>query len=164
MGAPQIHDWDQVRADLLQWVREGKTLTSFSQQEGKPTRAAITNKFRKDKAFAEELAEAKEEGADVLVERTMKILKTPPTRDRMGRVDNGFVQWMKLQLEHSMRIAGLWSSKYSQKKQVEHTGGVTFQVITGVPEPKTEIPYEIQKVLDVQIGEPVKEQDADPDS
>lgn len=164
MGAPQIHDWEQVRADLLQWVREGKTLTSFSQQEGKPSRAAITNKFRKDKEFAEEMAAAKEEGADVLVERTMKLFRTPPSRDRMGRVDNGHVQWTKLQVEHYMRIAGLWSSKYSQKKQVEHTGGVTFQVITGVPEPKTEIPYEIQKVLDVQIGEPVKEQDADSDS
>lgn len=159
-------DWAVVREELVEWVKGGKTITSYSMQEGKPNRSTITKRLRTDKEFAQEVEAAKEEGADVLVERTLKILKMEPKKDRFGRIDNGFVQWAKFQAEHSMRIAGLWSSKYSPKKQVEHTGGVTFQVITGVPEPKSEIEFKAAKILDVKVGTPEKvpEGDADADS
>ena len=157
VGVPK-YDWDEVLEDVLDWIREGKTLTSYCKQEGKPSRSKTWKAIKATPERMEAYEEAKEEGVDVLVESTLSMIRSTPQVDRFGRIDAGQIQWMKLRLEHCMRLAGVWSSRYSPKKQVEHTGGVTFQVITGVPDPKAELEFQEAKLLDIKIGDPVKEE------
>lgn len=169
MSREPERDWDALFEQLIEWVENGDTMAAFCKQEGMPSRGSFAWRIGKNPEWRKRFDEAREKCVEVLVEKTVALLKAPPPKDKFGKVDMGAIQWTKLKIEHAMRIAGVWSARYSPKKQVEHTGGVTFQVITGVPEPKAELPLKDVKVLDVQVGEaidlrvPEKEHDGSAD-
>lgn len=79
----------------------------------------------KDEAFAQQFARAREYSADALVDQAQEIADTATPEN---------VQVAKLRCEMLWKRAACFRpSKYGQKSQVAHEGGLSIQVVTGVP-------------------------------
>ena len=70
---------------------------------------------------------AREDGQDVMSEECKELADIPPE----GPQD---VAWRKLQIETRLKLLAKWNpKKYGDRQQVDHGGGVSINVITGVP-------------------------------
>lgn len=79
----------------------------------------------KDDQFAQQFSRAREYSADALVDQAQEIADTATPEN---------VQVAKLRCDMLLKRAACYRpSKYGQKAQVDHAGGVTIQVTTGVP-------------------------------
>ena len=94
--------------------------------------------MEKDTEFAARIAHARELGHDAIAEETLEIIDTFPIEavsDSGSRLDAGHVSWLKNRVEQRMKLLAKWNpKKYGDKVGVQHEGGVTLNVVTGVPE------------------------------
>ena len=100
---------------------------------------------QENKEFADQYTRAREIGDDLSFENLEdKAAEVPPT-DESGRVDNGWVQWKRLQIDTmKWSLAKRRPKKYGDKLQVEGDLKVTRLVVTEpsavneLPAPKPE--------------------------
>jgi hypothetical protein len=82
----------------------------------------------KDEQFAQRLARARDKGMEVMLEQCGQLADIQP-------VDNVEVQWRKLQIETRLKLLAIYNpKKYGPKAQIDHGGGVSINVTTGVPQ------------------------------
>lgn len=130
----------QTLADeVIAWISQGNPLTEWCKQPGKPTRRTVSLWAEKDKDFASRLARARDDGADVIAEDTARLAESMPMTyiDAAGntRIDPGAVQWHRLRVDTRLKLLACWNpAKYGSKQSVEHSGGVSINVVTGVPD------------------------------
>lgn len=91
--------------------------------------------MEKDKDFAERVARARERGEEVLFEQNMDIVDEDPPRDNNGRVDSGYVAWQKNRIWTRLEMLKRMNPrKYGEKLDLNHAGGISVVVATGIPD------------------------------
>lgn len=127
-----------IAEDLVEWISQGKTLREYCRQPGKPAWRTVYAWMEKDVDFYARIAHARELGHDAIAEETLEIIDTFPMEavsDSGSRLDSGHVAWLKNRVEQRMKLLAKWNpKKYGDKVGVQHEGGVTLNVVTGVPE------------------------------
>ena len=108
-------------------------MTEYCRLDGKPSRATIYNWMDDDPEFAGQIAHARARGEEVLFEQNMAIVDEPPPTDMNGRTDSGYVAWQKNRVWARLEMLKRMNpAKYGDKVNLNHEGGVTLNVVTGV--------------------------------
>lgn len=127
-----------IAEEIVEWISNGKTLREYCRQEGKPAWRTVYAWLEKDKDFYASFAHARDLGHDAIAEHTLEIIDTFPivaVSENGSRIDSGHVAWMKNRVEQRMKLLAKWNpKKYGDKVGVQHEGGVSLHVTTGVPE------------------------------
>lgn len=137
-GRPPEAVPQDIAEEIVEWISIGQTLRDYCRQEGKPSWRSVYRWMEKDTEFAARIAHARELGHDAIAEETLEIIDTFPIEavsDSGSRLDSGHVAWLKNRVEQRMKLLAKWNpKKYGDKVGVQHEGGVTLNVVTGVPE------------------------------
>ena len=127
-----------IATEICEWIANGKTLREWCRIEGNPTWTTVYRWMEKDQEFSHRIAHARELGHDAIAEETIEIIDTFPVEavsDSGSRLDSGHVAWLKNRVEQRMKLLAKWNpKKYGDKVGVQHEGGVTLNVVTGVPD------------------------------
>ena len=103
-----------------------------------PCYATIYNWLNDNDEALKRFARAREIGAEIIAEEGLEILdEFPMMAESEGgsRVDSGHVAWLKNRFEGRLKLLAKWyPQRYGDKQTVEHEGGVTLNVVTGVPD------------------------------
>ena len=146
MAAAVGYDWPAIIDEVCEWLASGRTVLDYCEQDGKPTDRLVYLHIAKDPDAVSRIAHARAQGADRLAEHALHIADTPQegvivTVDADGRkeVREDMLGHRKLQVETRLKLLAKWNSgRYGDRQQVEHSGGVSLNVVTGVPEPEPE--------------------------
>ena len=112
---------------LVKWVSEGKPLREWCRQPGNAAWRTVYDWMDKDKTFDARIARAREDGYDVIADECMRLSDTKPA-------DQVEVGWRRLQVDTRLKLLAKWNPrKYGDRVGVDHAGGVTLNVTTGVP-------------------------------
>lgn len=112
---------------IVKWVSEGNTLVSWCEANKVPL-ATVHHWLNKDDQFKQRYARAREDMGDVIAARMRKLASEPSDHP-----DD--VQHRRLQLDTDKWLLARWyPNRYGDRTNVEHSGGVTVNVVTGVPD------------------------------
>lgn len=115
-------------AELCQWIREGKGMTSWCKKTGRAP-DAVYRWLRSVPAFREAYEQAQEDRADTLADQLLAVVDDLPPDATMEQV-----QIAKLRLDARKWIASkLRPGKWGDKQVVEHTGG-GISINIGIPQ------------------------------
>ncbi len=127
-GRPRLEKAPEpVASAVLEWIAKGRTLLSFCEQADAPDRQTILNWVEADPDFARHYKAAREQGQEAALERCEEIADIEPETPVQAT-------WRKYQIETKLKILRMTNpARYGDKVAVDHGGGVTLNVITGVP-------------------------------
>lgn len=121
-----------IKAEIVSWISSGKFLTQFCEKFGLG-RTTVYDWMQKDPVFAEQVARAREDGQEVFFEQAATIADEAPPADMNGRTDSGYVAWQKNRIWARLEMLKRMNpAKYGDKVNLNHEGGVTLNVVTGV--------------------------------
>jgi hypothetical protein len=127
IGRPPEPVPQDLADELVAWLAAGKPLREWCRLEGKPHFTVVYDWRAKDPAFDLRIAQAREDGHDVIADECKELADTKPA-------DQVEVAWRRLQVETRLKLLAKWNpKKYGDKVGVDHAGGVNLTVITGVP-------------------------------
>lgn len=144
MAAAVGYDWPAIIDEVCEWLAAGGTIRDYCKQDGKPVNSLVHQWIAKSPDTVARIARARSEGADAIAEEALAIADdssgdVATTADGREVCNGEFVQRSKLRFEARMRLLAKWNSgRYGDRQQVEHSGGVSLNVVTGVPEPEPE--------------------------
>ncbi len=110
---------DALIEEAIEWIANGKTLSDFCRQPGRPDRRTITRWIADDDDLVRRFTLARELGYDELAEEALRRADEPISLGPDGRIDPGVVQLRRLQIDTRLRLLAKWSSaRYGDKVQV----------------------------------------------
>lgn len=135
-GRPREAVPAKAAEEIIDVIADGKPLREHCRQEGKPKWRTVYHWLEKDPDFVARFAHAREMGGDAIAEKALELAdEEPPIVD--GKVDAGHVAWKRLQIDTRLKLLAKWNpKKYGDKVALEHGGGLTLNVVTGVVDPK----------------------------
>lgn len=95
-------------ARILAWIGDGQTLRDFCRQDGSPSHVAVYDWLKKDEAFALRFARAREVGHEAIAEEALALADEPPPKVD-GRVDHGYVAWVKTRVWTRLQLLSKWN-------------------------------------------------------
>jgi hypothetical protein len=110
--------------DIIAWIEEGKTLRDWCREDGNPKSQTVYRWMEEDEEFSERFARARADGHDAIANDCLDIA------DGTGKD----VARDKLRVWTRLQLLSKWDRRYSDRQKVEHEGGLTIEVVTGVPE------------------------------
>jgi hypothetical protein len=114
---------------IIAWLAAGKTLRSYCQQDGAPSYSAVYDWMDKDDNFAQRIARARDSGSDSIADQCVELADTEPA-------DQVQAAWRRTQIDTRLKLLAKWSpKKYGDRTAVDHQGGISLTVVTGVPQP-----------------------------
>jgi len=139
-----VYDWPTIIDEVCDWLAAGQTLRDYCRQDGKPSDVALYQRVAANEEWGSRIAHARAQGADRIAEEALAIADTPVagvtvTVDKDGekRVTEDMLGHRRLQVETRLKLLAKWNSgRYGDKQHVEHAGGVSLNVTTGVPDAK----------------------------
>ena len=137
LGRPLAKPDPVIMEEVLFWISSGNTLRAYCRQKGKPAFTTIYNWLNKDKEFTERFARARETGSDMIADEILEMVDELPaqTGGDNPRIDPAYVQWTKNRAEIRLKLLAKWfPQKWGEKTNLEHSGGVSLTVSTGVPQ------------------------------
>jgi len=118
---------------IIAWLAAGKTLRSYCCQDGTPSFVAVYDWMEKDEDFALRIARARDSGSDSIADQCVELADIEP-------IDQVQATWRRLQVDTRLKLLAKWSpKKYGDRTAVEHQGGISLTVVTGVPRPDDSI-------------------------
>ncbi len=125
----EIYSKAKHQAAIIDWLSHGKTLTDYCRIQHHPSTRTVYDWMQKSEDFASHIARARITGYDVIADECMKLADTPPT----DQVQNN---WRRLQIETRLKLLAKWSpDRYGERTAIDHAGGISLVVVTGVPQP-----------------------------
>lgn len=119
-GRPRTYDREVIKAEILNWIVCGKSLSAYLRQEGKPDYSTITAWLREDAEFSTNYARAREEQADTFADELMEIADEQPPCDENGKTDAAWIAWQKNRIEARKWIASkMKPKKYGDRQQID---------------------------------------------
>ena len=120
---------EEIKAQIVAWLSEGKTLRDYCRQEEKPSYPSIYRWLDEDKQFAIDYARAREVGFEILAEETLRIADTmhlgrkvvthsggDADEDVMTVTEEDMLGHRKLQIETRLKLLAKWNpKKYGDK-------------------------------------------------
>ena len=141
LGRPIEKPDPVIVEEVLLWVSEGNTLRSYCRQKNKPAYTTIYNWMNKNtdesKDFLERFARAREWGADCIADEILEIVDEMPRMigEDQQRIDPSFIQEKRVRAEIRLKLLAKWHpQKWSDRTNLEHSGGISLTVNTGVPQ------------------------------
>lgn len=131
-GRPPVFDQEAqelIKAEILDWIVCGNSMSAYVKQEGKPSYSTICKWLREDTEFVQNYARAREEQADTLADQIIEISDEPLPIDENGRIDPGAVAQQRLRVDSRKWAASkLKPKKYGDRQQIDQniSGGLTF--------------------------------------
>jgi hypothetical protein len=114
---------------IIAWLAAGKTLRSYCCQDGTPSFVAVYDWMAMDEDFALRIARARDSGSDSIADQCVELADTEPA-------DQVQAAWRRTQIDTRLKLLAKWSpKKYGDRTAVEHQGGISLTVVTGVPQP-----------------------------
>lgn len=133
---------DEVVEDMIEWVGNGHTLSSFAKKHGVGY-TTVWRWMKADPELAAKVKSAREEGMDAIAEECLTIIDQMPEMSGNRGRDAAYVQWMRARVETRLRILAIWDpARFSIKYQHKHDGDMSLQVLTGVPRKAAETAVE----------------------
>ena len=122
---PVYANRDELQGEVVEWLSEGKVLTEYCRQEGKPKYRVIYDWMAEDPRFAAEVAQARDTGFEVLADETVIIANTPLMGQEITDSETGrtikkadMLGHRKLQIETRLKILACWNPKKYGTKQI----------------------------------------------
>ena len=108
----------KLTEEVLSRIALGETLASLGRElDFHPQSWA--DWMRADEGLAIAYAHARDVGADALAEQALALIDTTPERVD-GKIDPGFVQWKRAQVETRLKLLAKWNpKKYGEKQTVD---------------------------------------------
>ena len=129
MGRKRQYDPADFVDDLCDHLTKGLPMAEWSRIPGNPSLDVVETWQQKDREIERSIAHAREVGGDMIAADALRIADDTsgdPVRDR-------------LRVETRLKLLAKWHPKrYGDRQQVEHSGGVSLNVVTGVPEPQSD--------------------------
>ena len=145
MEATAERDWDATVRDLCRWLSDGGTLRSFCRKEGNPDKTTLYEWIEEaGEEVKGRIARARLLGADAIADEALAIADdgsadTIDTEEGGSKMDAEWVARSRLRVETRLKLLAKWfPQNYGDRQQVEHSGGVSLNVVTGVPEPQAD--------------------------
>lgn len=139
----------RIKREVVEHLIGGGSLLEFCEREGMPNRGTIYEWRDSDPDFGQQFARARAAGADALVDLAQRVADDG-TNDYVERetkkgtfvmLDAEHVQRSKLRVDVLLKRAACFApATYGTKAQVEHGGGLSLTVVTGVPDPDPDPP------------------------
>lgn len=119
----------EIAQALLALIAGGMSLRKACEQPGMPSREAWGEWRVKYPELVDQYARARAERAAARADEIIEIADDEdiPVESRKVRIDAR--KWEASKLDRAV---------YGDRQQVEHSGGVSLNVVTGVPEPEPE--------------------------
>jgi hypothetical protein len=131
----------ELAESIIQWITDGKTLRDWCRLPGHPHWTTVTRHLEKDKEFSARYRQARIAGMDAIAEDTISMVDEYPERIQGDRIDPGWVQWRRIQIEQRLKLLAKWDPKrYGDKVGLDHSGDISLIVSTGVPSDTPELP------------------------
>lgn len=131
VGRPKgtvVYKPEDFMPEIIEWVSAGKTLQSYSRQPGKPSVRLIQDWRDADAEFAANFGRARDLGYDAIAAEVLEIADTPSDHP-----DD--VAHRKLRTYTRMQLLAKWDPRrYGDKVGLEHSGGLSLKVVSGVPD------------------------------
>lgn len=144
MGRPSTYS--EAKADAIcEWISDGKALLAYCRQPNTPKPQTVYAWMERNPDFADRFARARERGYDAIAQEALEIADTPregveTTEEGEGRdatkrtVTKDMLGHRKLQVWTRLQLLARWDPKrYGEKVGLDHQGGLSIKVVTGVP-------------------------------
>jgi hypothetical protein len=127
--------------DIIAWVSAGKTLREWCRLN-EIHYGTVYAWLGKDDAFFQRFARAREIGHEVIAEEALAIIDEEPEMATSWSKDGGsshrdgaHITWLKNRAEMRLKLLAKWNpKKYGDKVDVNHGGGISLTVSTGIPD------------------------------
>lgn len=106
-GRPREPVPEDVAEDLLEWISDGKPLTSFCALPGKPSRRSVHDWRKKDPEFRRQFDIAREMGFDYLADEALHIADEP----RPEGAGRGWLASQRLRIKTRFWLMSRWYPK-----------------------------------------------------
>jgi hypothetical protein len=126
MGRPSLFS-EELAANICERIAEGERLTDICKTPGMPNRRTVWRWTTENQAFRDELARATEAATHGLVDELVAVCRTA-SKDSVEATDK------RTLTENYRWLAARLLAVYRDRAQVEHSGGVSLNVVTGVPD------------------------------
>lgn len=129
LGGPPSTYTPETAALLLERIADGLSLRKVCEMEGMPDRSTWRRWMREHEELRAQYAQARADRASARADEILDIADDEdiPVESRKVRIDAR--KWEASKLDRA---------NYGDRQQVEHSGGVSLNVVTGVPEPEPE--------------------------
>ena len=118
----------KLTEEVLSRIALGETLASLGRELGfHPT--SWGDWVREDEGLAIAYAQARDTGHDALAEQALALIDGEPDRID-GKIDPGFVQWKRAQVDTRLKLLAKWNPKKYGEKHTHEIGnkeGETFK-------------------------------------
>ena len=98
----------KLDSQIVAWVASGQTLRDFCRKPGSPGHAVVYNWLNGDEGFAGRFARAREVGHEAIAEEALALADEPPPLVD-GRVDHGYVAWVKNRVWTRLQLLAKWN-------------------------------------------------------
>jgi hypothetical protein len=121
---------------LIDGLCDGTPLRELCRQDGMPNWRTVYLWTETDADFAAQVARARDTGTDAIAEQALDLIDTEPQRVD-GKIDPGYVQWKRAQVDTRLKLLACWNpKKYGQKQTVDvgNKDGEALKVETNAAE------------------------------
>ena len=119
-GRPPVFDQEVIKAEILDWIVCGKSLSAYLKQEGKPGYTLVCQWLKDDAEFQKNYIRAREEQADTFADELMEIADEQPPCDDNGKTDAAWIAWQKNRIEARKWIASkMKPKKYGDRQTID---------------------------------------------
>lgn len=124
----------EVEERIISGLCEGTPLRELCRQAGMPNWRTVYDWISADANFAAQVAHARDTGTDAIAEQALDLIDGEPDRVD-GKIDPGFVQWRRAQVDTRLKLLACWNPKKYGAKQTVDVGnkeGETLKVDSNV--------------------------------
>jgi hypothetical protein len=108
-----------VEKRIIDGLCDGTPLRELCRQEGMPNWRTVYLWQERDADFAAQVARARDTGTDAIAEQALDLIDTEPVRVE-GKIDPGYVQWKRAQVDTRLKLLACWNpKKYGSKQTVD---------------------------------------------
>lgn len=126
---------------ICEWIAQGETLREWCRQNNIHY-STVYLWMEKDQTFAQRFARARDIGADCIADEILGIADTQEEGVVTKITDRGVEETRedmlghrKLRVETRLKLLAKWNpKKYGEKVDVNHGGGISLTVSTGIPD------------------------------
>lgn len=134
MGRPSKYT-PELASEICGRIAAGESLNKICKESYMPDIVTVYRWMGKDDEFRQNYVRAREDQAETHADEMQEIADETPPLDANGRTDSGWVQWQRNRIDTRKWIAAkLKPKKYGDKVDVNHGGGISLTVSTGIPD------------------------------
>ena len=127
----------ELAAEICERLSNGEPLRQICRDDHMPAWTAVYAWGIKDAELSERIARAREAGQDAIAEEIYALVEKEPERilsEGGGRVDSGYVQWVRTQADIKLKLLAKWNPKrYGDRVAHEGVeGGAPIKVDHGI--------------------------------